>query len=112
MSLRCSVHVQTVALNSLVAGVAGSTEQNTTRWVMTCLRILEEVDAANPDGIAVLLRWNSSEKDVSYTESKVTRLSFSNNLGERCVPHSDVAHSWEDGINGGSVACLLLQLQP
>ncbi|DBA82974.1 TPA: hypothetical protein ACH3X1_006751 [Trebouxia sp. C0004] len=51
-------------------GVAGTTEQNTTRWVMTCLRVLEEVDAANPDGIAVLLRRNSSEKDVSYTVSK------------------------------------------
>ena len=98
--------------NFLVAGVAGSTEQNTTRWVMTCLRILEEVDGANPDGIAVSLRWNSSEKDVSYTVSKVTRLSFSHNLVERCVPHSDVAPSWEVGMNGGSVACLLLQLQP
>ena len=75
MTLCCSVHVQIVALNFLVAGVAGSTEQNTTRWVMTCLKILEEVDAANPDGIALLLRWNSSEKDVSYTVSKVQRLS-------------------------------------
>lgn len=99
MTLCCSVHVQIVALNFLVAGVAGSTEQNTTRWVMTCLKILEEVDAANPDGIALLLRWNSSEKDVSYTVSKVQRLSFSNNLGERCLPHSDVAHSWEGGMN-------------
>ena len=80
MVLRCSVHMQTVALDFLVTGIAGSTEQDTTRWVMTCLKILEEVDAANPDGIALLLRWNSSEKDVSYTVSKVQRCLASTTL--------------------------------
>ena len=65
--------MQTAALEFLVAGIAGSTEQEPTRWVMTCLKILEEVDAANPQGIGLLLRWNSTEKDVSYTVSKVKR---------------------------------------
>lgn len=73
MILSCSVYTQSVALVCLVTGTAGSTEQDTTRWVTTCLKVLEEVDAANPDGIAVLLRFNSSEKDVSYTVSKVQR---------------------------------------
>ena len=50
---------------ALIAGIAGSTEPDTTRWIMTCLKVIEEVDAANPDGIGVLFRWNS-EKDVSY----------------------------------------------
>lgn len=99
VTLRCSVHVQTVALNLLVAGVVGSTEQDTTRGIMTCLKVVEEVDNGNPDGIALLFRWNTSGKDVSYTVSEVQRLSFSNNLGERCLPHSDVAHSWEGGMN-------------
>ncbi|KAL0021289.1 hypothetical protein WJX79_009826 [Trebouxia sp. C0005] len=53
------------ALQLSELGIAGSTERDTTRWVTTCLKVLEEVDAANPDGIAVLLRFNSSEKDVS-----------------------------------------------
>ena len=61
--------MQTVAWDFLVTGIAGSTEQDTSRWVMTCLKILREVDAANPDGIGMVLR--SSEKDVSYTVSKV-----------------------------------------
>ena len=73
MILSCSVYMQTVALDCLVTGIAGSTEQDTTRWVTTCLKVLEEVDAANPDGIAVLLCFNSSEKDVSYTVSKLQR---------------------------------------
>ncbi len=71
MIFSCGVHKQTVAWDFLVTGIAASTEQDTSRWVMTCLKILEEVDAANPDGIAMVLRWNSSEKDVSYTVSKV-----------------------------------------
>jgi len=73
VTLNCSVHMQTVALDFLVTGIARSAEQNTTRWVMACLKILEEVDAANPDGIALSLRWNSLEKDESYTVSKVQR---------------------------------------
>ena len=71
MILSCSVYMQTVALDCPVTGIAGSTEQDTTRCVRTCLKVLEEVDAANPDGIAVLLRFNSSEKDVSYLVSEV-----------------------------------------
>ena len=55
---------------TLIAGIAGSTDQDTTRWIMTCIKVIEEVDAANPDGIGVLFRWNSSEKDVSYTVSR------------------------------------------
>ena len=73
MILSCSVYMQTIALDCLMTGIAGSTEQDTTRWVMTCLKVLEEVDAANPDGIAMLLHFNSSEKDMSYTVSKVQR---------------------------------------
>lgn len=65
------VNASDYTLAILVAGIAGSTEQNTTRWVMTCLRILEEVDAANPDGIGILLQWNSSGNGVSYTVSQV-----------------------------------------
>lgn len=73
MILSCSAHMQTVALDCLVTGIAASTEQDTTRWVMTCLKISDEVDTANADGIAVLLRFNSSQKDVSYTVSNVQR---------------------------------------
>ena len=72
MFLSCSVYTQSVALDCLVTGTAGSTEQDTTRWVTTCLKVLEEVDAANPDGSAVLLRFDSVE-DVSYIVSKVQR---------------------------------------
>lgn len=95
MTLSCSAHMQTAALDFLVTGIAGSTEQNTTRWVMTCLKVLEEVDAANPDGIALSLRWNSLEKDVSYTVSKVQRC-LSSTIW--CT-HSDVAHKWEGGMS-------------
>lgn len=56
MILSCGVHKQTVAWDFLVTGIAASTEQDTSRWVMTCLKILEEVDAANPDGIVMVLR--------------------------------------------------------
>ena len=59
-------------MNVSVAGVAGSIEQNTTRWAID-LSQEEEVDATNPDGIALLLQWNSSEKDVLHTVSKVQR---------------------------------------
>ena len=106
MVLRCSVHMQTVALDFLVTGIAGSTEQDTTRWVMTCLKILEEVDAANPDGIALLLRWNSSEKDVSYT---VSSAALHQQSCARCCSHSDVAQNWEGGVSE-VLLCVLLQL--
>ena len=33
--------------------------------------VLEALDSANPDGVPMLLRWNSSEKEVSYVVSKV-----------------------------------------
>lgn len=96
MALSCNVHVQTVAFNLFLAGMAGSTEQSASRWVMTCLRILEEVDAANLDGVGLLLGFDSSEKDVAYTVSKVQRLS-SATTWVRGVPHSDVAYTWEGG---------------
>ena len=77
----------------LIAGIAGSTEQDITRWIMTCLKVIEEVDAANPDGIGVLFRWTSSEKDVSYTVSKV-QLPFKPNKGvARRISCADLAHS-------------------
>ena len=91
MTLSCSVYTQTVALD-LVTGTAGGTEQDTTRWVKTCLKVLEEVDAANPDGIAVLLRFNSSEKDVSYTVSKVQRC-LASTLFLQSVAQTQVWHT-------------------
>lgn len=71
MTLNCSVHLQTVAFDILATGIGRYAEQNTTRWVMTCLKFLEEVDAANPEGIALSLRWNSLEVVESYTVSNV-----------------------------------------
>lgn len=81
---------------NFVVADAGSTEQNTSRWVMTCLRIMEEVDAANPHGIELLLRCNSSEKDAIYTMSHVQRLPSATTWAKG-APHSDVAHTWDGG---------------
>ena len=65
--------MQSVALGFLATGIGRYAEQNTTRWVMTCLKILEEMDAAKPNGIALSLRWNSLEVVESYIVSKVQR---------------------------------------
>lgn len=99
MILSCCVHMQNIALDCLVTGIAGSTERDTTRWVTTCLKVLEEVDAANPDGIAVLLRFNSSEKDVS-TLCRRYSAALHQQCCAKCCPHSDVAHNWEGGVSG------------
>ncbi|KAA6419297.1 MAG: hypothetical protein FRX49_10696 [Trebouxia sp. A1-2] len=92
-----------IALDCLVTGIAGSTERDTTRWVTTCLKVLEEVDAANPDGIAVLLRFNSSEKDGASgkgparvdTVANAFRLSLL--FGEdKVLKQQGLEHSWKD----------------
>ena len=55
----------------LFTGTESSTELDTTRWIMKFSEVLEALDSANPDGVQMLLRWNSSEKEVSYVVSKV-----------------------------------------
>ncbi|DBA71819.1 TPA: hypothetical protein ACH3X2_010972 [Trebouxia sp. C0005] len=91
------------ALQLSELGIAGSTERDTTRWVTTCLKVLEEVDAANPDGIAVLLRFNSSEKDGASgkgparvdTVANAFRLSLL--FGEdKVLKQQGLEHSWKD----------------
>ena len=55
----------------LFAGTGSSTELVTTRWIMKFSEVLEALDSANPNGVHMLLRWNSSEEEVSYDVSKV-----------------------------------------
>ncbi len=55
----------------MFADTGNSTELDTTRWIMKFSEVLEALDSANPDGVQMLLRWNSSEKEVSYVVSKV-----------------------------------------
>ena len=55
----------------LLTGTESSTELDTTRWIMKVSEVLEALDSANPNGVQMLLRWNSSEKEVSYVVSKV-----------------------------------------
>ncbi len=55
----------------MFADTGNSTELDTTRWIMKFSEVLEALDSANPDGVQLLLRWNSSEKEVSYVVSKV-----------------------------------------
>lgn len=53
------------------AEIGGGTELDTTRWIMKFSEVWEALDSANPNGVQMLLRWNSSEKEVSYIVSKV-----------------------------------------
>ncbi|KAL3158838.1 hypothetical protein ABBQ32_011563 [Trebouxia sp. C0010 RCD-2024] len=57
-------------LSDRVLGPGSSTELDTTRWIMKFSEVLEALDCANPNGVQMLLRWNSSEKEVSYVVSK------------------------------------------
>ncbi|DBA84058.1 TPA: hypothetical protein ACH3X1_006539 [Trebouxia sp. C0004] len=57
-------------LSDTVLGTGGSTELDTTRWIMKFSEVLEALDSANPSGVQMLLQWNSSEKEVSYVVSK------------------------------------------
>ena len=55
---------------SVFAEIGGGTELNTTRWIMKFSEVWEALNSANPNGVQMLLRWNS-EKEVSYIVSKV-----------------------------------------
>ncbi|DBA79069.1 TPA: hypothetical protein ACH3X1_008924 [Trebouxia sp. C0004] len=52
------------------ADTGNSPGLDTPRWIMKFSEVLEALDSANPDGLQMLLRWNSSEKEVSYVVSK------------------------------------------
>lgn len=61
---------------SMLADCQGDIEADTTRWVMKFCEVLEALDMASPSGEQLLLRWNSSEENVSYAVSpKGTELS-------------------------------------
>ena len=55
----------------MFADTGSSTELDTTRWIPKFCEDLEALDSANPDGVQMLLQWNSSEKEVSHVVSKV-----------------------------------------
>ncbi|KAL3140016.1 hypothetical protein ABBQ38_004299 [Trebouxia sp. C0009 RCD-2024] len=57
-------------LSDRVLEIGGGTELDTTRWIMKFSEVLEALDSANPNGVQMLLRWDSSEKEVSYIVSK------------------------------------------
>ncbi len=48
-----------------------SIELDTTRWIWKFSEVLEALDSANPNGVQMLLRWHSSEEEVSYEVSEV-----------------------------------------
>lgn len=55
----------------MFTGTGSGTELDTTRWIMKFAEVLEALDSAHPNGVQMLRRWNSSEKEVSYIVSKV-----------------------------------------
>ena len=63
----------------MFADTGSSTELDTTRWIPKFCEVLEALDSANPDGVQMLLQWNSTEKEVSYVGS----LSLITNAGVR-----------------------------
>ncbi len=58
----------------MFADTRSNTELDTTRWIWKFSEVLEALDSANPDGIQMLLRWHSSEEEVSYVFSQVQSL--------------------------------------